>query len=172
MRMSRRAALNAVGSIWDKYKYSYKSQRNAKSYTFSDWSLTDSGSSGGWANGYDGYKVNIVDDYGLQSYVIVGSGYYEYINSSNPGTVYFCSGLMMYKTTVNSDGSWTKHYRTLNPVYTDLPSVWIVQDHIGKVRTKEGSLPDAGRGYTYVKTDGEYTIMTDGENHYAYMLRG
>lgn len=180
MRMSRLAALKTDGLIWDKYKYSYKSQRSAKSYTFTDWKLESSGDSGGWANGYDGYVVEVDDDYGWETYRIGYSGYSEYINSTNPGTVYWTNGNELRKTTVNSDGSWTKYYCHLDPTYTYHDSVWMVQDYIGKVRAKKGTLPDAGRGYIYEKIDGEYTIMRKpGEgsmgatyDYCAYKLRG
>ena len=56
--------------------------------------------------------------------------------------------------------------------YENVEWKWIVTDYLGVVRARNGEHPDTGRGLTYVKTDGDYTIMTDGENYYAYKLSG
>ena len=180
MRMSRRAALKTSGLIWDKYKYDYHLKRDAASYKLADWVLESSGASGGWGDGHDGYSVKVRDDYGMETYRFVGSGYWEVISSTNPGTVYWTNGNELRKTTVNSDGSWTKHYSYLEATYKNERWEWTVMDRIGSVRAQDGHLPDAGRGYTYEKTDGEYTIMRKpGEgsmgatyDYCAYKLRG
>lgn len=172
MRMSRRAVIKTSGLIWDKYKYDYHLKRDAASYRFTDWVLESSGASGGWDNGSDGYKVEVWDDYGMDNYRIKYDGYSAHISSTNPGTVYWTNGTELRKTTVNSDGSYTKYYCRLEATYKNERWEWTVMDHIGKVRAKEDTLPDAGRGYIYEKVDGEYTIMVDGETRYAYKLRG
>jgi hypothetical protein len=178
--MSRLAALKTSGLIWDKYKYDYHLKRDAASYKFTGWVLESSGASGGWASGHDGYSVDVWDDYGMEYYRIVGSGHWEVISSTNPGTVYWMNGTYMRKTTVNSDGSWTQHYCNLEGTYENERWEWTVMGRIGSVRAKDGHLPDAGRGYTYEKTDGQYTIMlkpgagTGGSTYdrFAYKLRG
>lgn len=174
MRMSRRAALCANGVVWDKYNYKYLFSSYTNGYKLTDWELVDSGSAAK-IYGYEDYDIVLENGGHYTKYVAIGVGdEHESVSVSNPGTVYHVNGFTITKYTLSSNGSYTKHTREIQQTYYIEGDgwKWWVKEYLGATLARDGEYPDEGRGLTYYATDGEYTIMTDGENHYAYKLRG
>ena len=175
MRMSRRAVIKAHSVNWDKYLYELRPQRKLVEYTMPEWKLLSVTYAGGVIAGRTGYIFYVNDDCGWETFVLTLTGDRERVDADNPGTVYLLPGNKqntIQKYVVNSDGSVELYEMVFDVTYTELDAEWRVMDYVSVARAKKGALPDAGRGYTYEKTDGEYTIMTDGENYYAYKLWG
>lgn len=176
MRMSRRAVIKAFSAKWNKFLYKLQPQRTAVAYKHTDWELIYRKEVGFWAEGYTGFTVSVRDDYGWQTVVLKATGNIERVDAGNTGTVYqIGTGIYenrVYKYVANADGSGEYYSRDTEGTYTESDAQWKRIGYCGVVRAKKGTLPDAGRGYTYEKEDGEYTIMTDGENYYAYKLWG
>lgn len=176
MRMSRRAVIKAFSAKWHKHLYKLQPQRKVSNYKTTDWKLVYSKEVGFSVEGRTSYLVTVRDDYGWETIVVELTGERERIDAGNPGTVYHISNgpypNRIYKYVVNTDGSGELYERDIEATYTESDAQWKLISYVGVVRAKKGTLPDTGRGYTYEKTDGEYTIMTDGENYYAYELWG
>ena len=189
MRSSRRAAIADGFKVWEKYEYNYVFTKDLVGYK------VEEKIEGGW------YGVNQINGYAECDIVLKKGKYYDsYAYSLSDQESYWAGDYPDRKvlwqrwwrdssvdtvaeahTLINieynpEEGDFqayeTCKIHTIVNQYENERYEWWVEDYVGIVRANEGKYPDAGRGYTFVKTDGEYTIMTDGEKNYAYKLRG
>ncbi len=170
MRISRKAGLLDLRVRWVKHDCArHQVGTGAYENGQSVWQLIESGKDANiWFQGTKGYEIT----WDGSKYVYAPSGADTSVSASNPGTVYQANGTMLERYTVSSDGGYSVRTCTLYtyPIYEVSYSVG---DKIGAVRAEEGEYPDANKGYTYVTTEGEYTIMRDADkNYFAYIKKG
>jgi hypothetical protein len=162
MRSSRRATLASGGVVWKKYEYNYVLLKDLVGYTIvNGTSMNIPTASEGGLQGYIYCDVVLKKGKYFDSYV------FEYSEWDESSTVY--NGTETGRQKYTKSGTTVRvQSQTIENRYENERYEWWVEDYVGTVRSQEGKYPDAGRGYTFVKTDGAYTIMADGEKHYAY----
>ena len=194
MRSSRRAAIADGFKVLEKYEYNYILTKDLIGYEVEEKSGSSYTTTDIYAFGecevvlkkgkyWDHYEYELSDErrFFLNDHENSYTGRVVYQENGDVGSVVRCklTSNWTFETIELPSGTVTitlgrvePTVRTIVNKYENERWEWWVEDFVGLVRTKEGKYPDAGRGYTFVKTDGDYTIMTDGEKHYAYKLRG
>ncbi len=170
MRQSRRAGLVARYVRWEKYTCRRSRVQSGYSYYQTDWVTDESGKNADiYVQGSTDYEIVFSGG----QYIYAYAGDQSYVSAEEPGAVYDVAGTKLYKMTVfGSDGSYRFEHRSVvtSPMCLD---VYSVESLVGTALASDGAYPDEGKGYTYVTTEDEYTIMKDGDdNYFAYLKLG
>lgn len=173
MRTSRRASLTKYGVLWERYKCERVKHGTVLSRSISN-NVYDSGNDPERTfGGTTDYELSLSGG-PCPEYFFSPSGEHITLSVDNPGTAYnaYGNGQIMHIYTMSANGDYTF---TIQSVFTTYEKTWYEYE-VGKklrvVRAAEGEYPDSHKGYTYVTTNGGYTIMKKGETYYAYKLKG
>lgn len=166
MRLSRKAGVLSCGVIWVKYYCSQRISTITQNFLGVQETVSSGNASDKYFQGLTGYTFD------SEAGTVYASGDQGFVNTSNPGVVYENNGTdrkSIYGYQVLSHGYWQIFTRTVRSE-TTTKTTYDISGRVGSVIAAKGEYPDAKNGYTYVTTEGAYTIMMDGDgNYFAYV---